>query len=118
MGHMLHANRFGEFEERCTGGVYLASIWVQWLDSFHDVRNQLACYLRSVERIMDQGVFLWAGTALIGLHVTVPFMTMLLDYKVTPCELLSILSSLYQDLIHYNGTMLFRVESGHLRNTS
>ena len=26
VGHMLHANRFGEFEERCAGGVYLASM--------------------------------------------------------------------------------------------
>ena len=88
------------------------SIWVQWLDSFHDVRNQFACYLHRVEGIMDQCVFLWAGAALIGLHVTVPFMTMLLDYKVTPHELLSILLSLYQDLIHYNGTMCQVVSCG------
>ena len=54
---MLHANRFGEFEERCAGGVYLASIWIEWLDTYTDVRNQLACYLRNVKGIMDQCIF-------------------------------------------------------------
>ena len=33
VGHMIHANRFAEFEERCAGGVYLADIWLQWLDA-------------------------------------------------------------------------------------
>ena len=33
VGHTLHANRFGEFEETCSGGVYLASIWIEWLDT-------------------------------------------------------------------------------------
>ena len=39
VGHMLHANRFNEFEERCGGGVYLADVWISWLDTFSDVRN-------------------------------------------------------------------------------
>ena len=91
VGHMLHANGFGEFEERCAGGVYLASIWIEWLDTYTDVRNQLACYLRNVKGIMDQCIFLWAGAASIGLHITVPFMSMLLDHKVTPRQLLKIL---------------------------
>ena len=45
MGHMMHANRFGEFEERCAGGVYLYEVWMMWLETFSDVRNQLSCYL-------------------------------------------------------------------------
>ena len=28
VGHMIHANRFGEFEEWCAGGLYLADIWM------------------------------------------------------------------------------------------
>ena len=48
VGHMMHANRFGEFEERCAGGVYLAKVWMEWLD----VRNQLACYLCQINSLM------------------------------------------------------------------
>ena len=43
---MLHANSFGEFEERCAGGLYLAKVWTEWLKTFSDARYQLACYLR------------------------------------------------------------------------
>ena len=41
----------------------------------------------------------------IGLHITVPFMSMLLDHKVTPRQLLSILPNLYNDLLNYQDTM-------------
>ena len=34
---MIHANCFDEFEERCAGGVYLADVWMAWLDTFSDV---------------------------------------------------------------------------------
>ena len=101
VGHMLHANRFGEFEERCAGGVYLAQIWMAWLRTFSDLRNQLSCYLRSVLTIMDVCVFLWVGAALIGIHVTAPFMSMLLDHKVTTNKLLHVLPRLYSDLNSY-----------------
>ena len=84
VGRMLHANRFGEFEERCAGALYLADTWLEWLDTFVDVRNQLACYLREVMQLTDQCKFLWCGAALVGLHVTIPFMSMLLEHRVTP----------------------------------
>ena len=101
VGHMLHANRFGEFEERCAGGLYLADMWLDWLSTFSDVRNQLACYLREVEGLMEQCKFLWAGIALIGIHLTVPFMSMILDHHVTPRQLLVVLPKLYNDLKTY-----------------
>ena len=101
VGHMMHSNRFGEFEERCAGGVYLSETWKEWLSTFVDVRNQLACYLRSILSIMDMCKFLWTGAALIGLHVTAPFMSMLLDHKVTPLTLLEVLPQLYNDLLSY-----------------
>ena len=69
VGHMLHANQFGKFEERCAGGVYLAGIWEEWLRTFGDARNQLACFLRSVSNPTATCKFLWAGAALIGIHV-------------------------------------------------
>ena len=98
VGHMLHANRFGEFEERCAGALYLADTWLEWLDTFVDVRNQLACYLREVKQLTDQCKFLWCGAALVGLHVTLPFMSMLLEQRVTPRQLLAILPDLYLEL--------------------
>ena len=105
VGQMLHANRFGEFEVRCAGGLYLADAWKEWLETFTDVRNQLACYLREVSSLMDQCMFLWAGAALIGIHLTFPFMSMLLDHRVTARQLLVILPNLYQNLSNYGDTM-------------
>ena len=101
VGHMLHANRFGEFEERCAGGLYLAKVWVEWLKTFGDVRNQLACFLRSVTNLMEICKFLWAGAALIGVHLTAPFMSMLLEHRVTPLRLLQVLPALYNELDSY-----------------
>ena len=98
VGHMIYANHFGEFEERCAGGVYLANTWMEWLRTFTDVWNQLSCYLRSILAIMDVSIFLWAGAALVGIHITAPFMSMLLDHRVTTNKLLDVLPRLYSDL--------------------
>ena len=106
VGHMIHANRFGEFEERCAGGVYMAESWISWLESFTDVRNTLSCYLRTVISLMEICIFQWAAAALVGLHVTIPFMSMLLDYKATQRELLVILPNLYTDLLNYNTSFI------------
>ena len=112
MGHTLHANRFGGVEERCVGGLYLADMWLSWLSTFSDVRNQLACYLREVEGLIDQCKFLWAGAALIGLHLTVPFMSMLLGHRATPRQLLTILPKLHSDLKTYPKTLCKTNECG------
>ena len=101
VGHMIHANRFGEFEERCAGGLYLSSCWMTWLRTFAGVRNQLACFLRSVSSLMDMRKFLWAAAALVGIHVTSPFLSMLLEHKVTPRQLLEVLPKMYKDLSTY-----------------
>ena len=106
VGHMLHANRFNEFEERCGGGVCLADVWISWLDTFSDVRNQLACFLRTTNNLMNMCKFLWAGVAFIGIHVTSPYMSMLVDHKTTPRELLNILPNLYHDLMQYPKSMI------------
>ena len=53
VGIMIHANIFSAFEERCAGGMYMAR--------------------------MDICIFQWAAESLKGLHVTTPFMSMLLD---------------------------------------
>ena len=54
---------------------------------------------------MEISRFLWAGSALIGIHVTVPFMSMLLNHWVTPRQLLVILPKLYVDLCNYSRTL-------------
>ena len=42
---------------------------------------------------------MWA--AVIGLHLIIPFMSMLLDHRVTPKQLLNTLPALHQDLMNY-----------------
>ena len=101
VGHMVHANRFGEFEERCAGGVYLSETWITWLESYQSIRNNLSCYLRSVLNLMEICVFQWCAAALVGLHLTAPFMSMIIDHKVTQRELLVILPNLYEELVSY-----------------
>ena len=98
---MFHGNRFGEFEERCAGGLYLADCWMTWLWTYAGVRNELARYLRSVSGLIDMCKFLWAGAVLVGIHVTTPFLSMLLEHKVTPRKLLDILPELHKDLSSY-----------------
>ena len=108
VGHMIHANRFGEFEERCAGGVYLAEIWVKWLESYQIIRNNLSCYLRSVLGLMSICIFQWCAAALIGFHLTSPFMSMIIDHKVTQRQLLVILPKLHTELDSYpNSFMTF-----------
>ena len=98
---MIHANHFGEFEERCVGAVYVADIWMAWLDTFSDVRNQLVCFLCTVSNLMEMCKFFWAGSALVGIHITEPFMSMLLDHKLTPRQLLTVLPNLCNNLCSY-----------------
>ena len=93
--HMIHANRFGEFEERC------AEVWVKWLESYQSIRNNLSCYLRSVLGLTDICVFQWCAAALVGLHLTAPFMSMVIDHKVTQRQLLVILPNLHKELNTY-----------------
>ena len=97
--HMLPVIRFGEFDERCAGGLYLADCWMTGLRPYAGVRNQLACYLRSVSDVVDTSKFLWVGAALVGIHVTTLILSMLLEHKITPRKLLDILPELHKDQI-------------------
>ena len=101
MGHILHGNPFGEFEERYAGGFYLADCWMTWFRTYTGVRNQLGCYLRSVSDLIDMYKFLWAGAALVGIHVTTSFLSLLLEHKVTPENLLDVLPEWHKYLSSY-----------------
>lgn len=81
---MLDANGLGEFEERFAGGVYLLDTWLEWLETFDDMKNQLMCYLLEKKQLTDQGKFFWCGAVLVGIHITIPFMSMLLYHRVNP----------------------------------
>ena len=72
-----------------------------WLRKYAGVSNQLACYLRSVSGLIDMCKFLCAGAAFVGIHVITPFLSMLLEYKVIPRNLLDVLSELHKDLNSY-----------------
>lgn len=113
VGNMLHANRFGEFEERCAGGVYMLTALTEWLSAHPEIRNNLSCYLRASEGIFEQCPFQWAGTALIGIHLTIPFMAMLLEHKVTQLQLLKILPQFYTDLQQNQPWMTCSQQFGH-----
>ena len=63
------------------------------------MRNQLACYLQGILSLMYLCKFSWAGAASVGIHLTLPFMNILLDHRVTPRRLLTFLPCLYNDLI-------------------
>ena len=79
---MVHANRFGEFEERYAGGV----------------RKNQSYYLRSV---LDVCIFQWRAAALIGFHVTPPFMSIIIDHNVIQRQLLAIFTKFYEEIIVY-----------------
>ena len=97
--HMLHVIRFGEFEDRCTVGLYLADCWMTGLRPYAGGRNQLECYLRSKSDVIETCKFLWAGGALVGTHVTTLFLSMQLEHKVTPRKLLDVLPELHKDRV-------------------
>ena len=63
------------------------------------------CCLLERQSLMEQCKFLWAGATLIGLHITIPFMSRLLDHRVTSHQLLSILQKLYDNLTSYSKTL-------------
>ena len=77
-----------------------------WIKTVCSVRNQLACFLRTVTGLMDMCCFLWAGAALIGIHITSPFMSMLLEHKVPPRRLLKVLPKLYNELCTYPKSLI------------
>jgi len=74
---------------------------VKWLESYQSIRNNLSCYLRSVLGLTDVCVFQWCAAALVSFHLTAPFMSMVIDHKVTQRQLLVILPNLHQELDTY-----------------
>ena len=99
LGQELHGNRFGDFEMCCAIGVYSLSTWINFVDSNSNIRNQLSIFLRDTMHLSDINLFLWLGPALLGIHLSEPYIFLLLELKVTHLELLTILPQLYEELM-------------------
>ena len=98
MSQELHGNRFGELEKYCAIAVYSLPTWKDFISSYTNIRNQLAIFLRDTVHLSDMCNFLWLGGALLDIHLTEPYLFMILDMNMSPNVLLQVL---YQDLYTY-----------------
>ena len=111
-GQELHGNRFGELEKCCAIAVYSLPTWKDFISSYPNIRNQLAIFLRDTVHLSDMCNFLWLGGALLGIHLTEPYLCMILDMNVSHNDLLVILPKLYEDLSTYPKSLAQLVEPG------
>ena len=100
LGQELHGNRFGDFERCCAIGVYSLSTWTKFVDAYSNIRNQLSIFLRDTMHLSDINLFLWLGPALLGIHLSEPYIFLLLELKVTHHDLLKILPQLHEELMN------------------
>ena len=100
LGQELHGNRFGDFERCCTIGVYSLSMWIKFVDAYSNIRNQLSIFLRDTMHLSEINLFLWLGPALLGIHLSEPYIFLLLELKVTHLDLLNILPKLHEELMN------------------
>ena len=100
-GQELHGNRFGDLERSCAIGVYSLVTWVDFVNAYCNIRNQLSIFLRDTMHLSDICLFLWLGPALLGIHLTEPYIFLLLELKVTHLDLLQIFPQLSDELCNY-----------------
>ena len=101
LGVELHGNRFGDLEKCCAIGVYSLELWLNFVNVRTDIRNNLAIFLRDTQHLSDICTVLWLGPALLGIHLTEPYLALLLEEQVTHLDLLRILPQLYKELNEY-----------------
>ena len=101
MGVELHGNRFGDLEKCCGIAVYSLDTWINFINRRTDVRNNLAIFLRDTQHLSDICTFLWLGPALLGIHLTEPYLALLLEEEANHLDLLQILPKLHQELNEY-----------------
>ena len=76
-------------------------MWVDFINVRSDVRNDLAIFLRDRQHLEDISLHLWLGPALLGIHLTEPFLVLLVssaDKQATHLDLLKVLPQLYDEL--------------------
>ena len=101
VGRELHGNRFGDLELCCAIGVYSLPTWVSFIETHPNIRNQLTTFIRETIHLADVCSVLWLGAALFGIHVTWPYMNLLLELEATHTDLLKILPEMYKQLLAY-----------------
>lgn len=50
----------GEFKKWCAWGVYLPDMWLEWLETFDDVKNQLISYPLELKQLTVQISLVWS----------------------------------------------------------
>ena len=63
----------------------------------------MAIFLRDTQHLNEICMLLWLGPALLGIHLTEPYLALLIDKKATHLDLLKILPQLYQELVDCPG---------------
>ena len=101
VGRELHGNRFGDLELCCAIGVYSLPTWISFIETHPNIRNQLTTFIRETIHLADVCNVLWLGSALFGIHVTWPYMNLLLELEATHSDLLKILPEMYTQLATY-----------------
>ena len=72
LGQELHGNRFGDLERSCDIGVYSLEMWLEFVNTRTEIRNDLAIFLRDTQHLNDICHLLWLGHALLGINLTEP----------------------------------------------
>ena len=99
MGQELHGNRFGDLEKCCAIGIYSIQTWIDFINIHTEVRNDLAVFLRDTQHLSEMCTLLWLGPALVGVHLTEPYLSLLIDHNATHSDLLEIFPKLYRELL-------------------
>lgn len=97
----LHGNRFGDLELCSAIGVYSLETWVKFIEYHPNIRNNLTIFLRETLQLAEICSILWLGAALFGIHVTWPYMNLLLEFEASHTQLLMVLPQLHAQLRSY-----------------
>lgn len=100
-----------------------SSVFPAYLEGFHFLLHQHkepACNLSDLSdmctcahvHLSDMCNFLWLGGALLGIHLTEPYLFMILDMNVSHNDLLVVLPKLYNDLSTYPRSLAQLTEPG------
>ena len=67
---------------------------VDFINVRSETRNDLAIFLRDTQHLNDICIILQLGPALLGIHLTEPYLSLLIDQKATHLDLLEVLPKL------------------------
>ena len=71
--------------------------WVDFINVRSKARNDLAIFLRDTQHLKDICIILWLGPALLGIHLTEPYLSLLIDQKATHLDLLEVFLKLHSE---------------------